>query len=79
MTHNTETAHDTAAERDPSAPSDPARSLFARFVRDERGNVLLEYVLLLVGVFVAFEVTTAPLQAQLLDFAADVFEHLHLP
>lgn len=54
-------------------------SLLAGFIRGEEGNVLLEYVILIISVFVAFEVTTAPLQLQLIDFATDVFEHLHLP
>jgi len=50
-----------------------------RFLPDERGQVLVEYVLLVVGIFIAVNVTIAPLKQALLVFAADVVRHLQAP
>jgi len=40
---------------------------------------MVEYVLLVVGVFISVNVTIGPLKAALLDFARDIIAQMHLP
>jgi hypothetical protein len=63
-------------ETTPPTP-DQAESPWQRLLHQEDGAVLLEYVILLVNVFLWLELTAQPLQDALMQFAADVFEHLH--
>ena len=51
----------------------------ARFLADETGAVLLEYVTLLMGCFLAIHITIQPLREAFLQFMADAYEGMTLP
>ena len=55
------------------------RERLAAFARDEQGQVIVEYVTLLLGVFIAVYATVAPFESAMRVFAREVFVHLNLP
>lgn len=62
-----------------TAPDKRQNHWLKRFLADEDGVVLVEYVLLIVGVFIAVNVTIKPLKDALLDLAKDIIIQMHLP
>lgn len=61
-------------DKNPDQPT-----LLSRFLSEETGAVMIEYVTLLLGVFLTIHITIAPLRAALLDFITDIYIHLTLP
>ncbi|MFW6303868.1 MAG: hypothetical protein ACOC2L_04535 [Candidatus Sumerlaeota bacterium] len=49
------------------------------FIESERGAVLLEYVLLLMGCFLTIYVTIEPLKDAFLDFLTGIYQAMTLP
>ena len=64
-------------DRNALAADAPSPHPLARFLREDDGNILLEYVTLLINVFLWVSLTVKPLQDALMWFAGQVFAHLH--
>jgi hypothetical protein len=56
-----------------------AENPVARFLADETGAVLLEYVTLLIGCFLAIHIMIQPLREAFIQFMTDAYEGMTLP